>query len=512
MKRKQLTYLILFAASLFDNPSVNAQPMGRSETLVPMSRTETLEPLGRTETLEPQAMTLRDCLLYAREHAHRVKAARLAAEEAMSDVHLSSAAMMPRLELYGNGNISFGRNIDPATNTYDNKQTLSTGFGLQASIPVFDGLVNFNNLRSARVSQRRSQVRVRLEEDEVLTEVIKQFYQVIYCKAMVVSAEEQLRRDSTDLAATVMGERLGSKSGADVAEIEALVATDRYQVLNQHNLLDKAYLDLRSAMGMSLHEPLPPLIENRKYCCESAEKRISKPILSQTDSIPSQTDSNTSSGESNPDFSDIPMLTPETMLSDMSQEHPRIEDARLAVEGSRYDLLVAKGFFSPSISLSGGISTSYYKMLNTEAIYPGFGRQARDNMGEYIGISIGIPLFDGLYNINRLKKARIRLKENELQLEDTRYQLDKETTQAAMDYKGASEEFEAARRRVEAEEIAFRATRRKYELGDASALDLYTASGKLASAKALEEGKRIQKIINLITWRYCMGIPLLTYE
>lgn len=447
MKRKQLTYLILLAASLLAPYAAKAEQTHEAKAEQPVP-----------------VMTLRDCLLYARQHAHRVRAARLAADEASADVGLTAAAMMPRLDLYGNGNISFGRNIDPATNTYDNKQTLSTGFGLQASVPLFDGLVNFNNLRSARVARQRAQVRLPLEEDEALTEVIKQFYQAIYCKAMVEAAEQQLRRDSTDLAATQRGEQLGSKSGADVAEIEALVAADRYQLLNQRNLLEKARLDLRAAMGMPLDLPLPTL-QDAADDSEQTQK---------------------------------------------ASEHPKLKDARLAVEGSRFDLLVAKGAFFPSISLSGGISTSYYKMLNTEAAYPGFGRQARDNMGEYIGLSIGLPLFDGLYNAKRLKKARIRLKENELQLEERSYQLEKETAQAAMDYQGASEELEAARQRVAAEELAFRATRRKYELGDASALDLYTASEKLASARALQEGKRIQKIINLITWRYCQGIPLLS--
>lgn len=466
MKQKLIKYALLIVAMLFVSPIADCQQVA-DNGLHRLSRDE--KDCGEKDMAEPSGMTLRECMLYARQHAHRARAARLSVEAASTQERLTAASMMPRLDLYGNGNISFGRNIDPATNTYDNKQTLSTGFGVQASLPLFDGLVNFNNLRSAKAARNRQKVQAQLEEDEAMMEVIRQFYQVVYCKAMVTSAEEQLRRDSTDLAATIREERLGTKSGADVSEIEALVAADRYQLLNQRNMLEKAHLDLRTSMGMPLSEPLPPLIE---------------------DDFPAPVASESTEGGV------VGLL-------------PKLEEARLAVSGSRYDLLAAKGSYYPSVSLSGGISTSYYKMLNTEASYPGFARQARDNMGEYVGISIGIPLFDGLYNANRVKLARIRLRENELRLEETLYQHDKETAQAAMDYRAADEELRAARLRVEAEEIAFRATRRKYELGDASALDLYTAGGKLASAKATAEGKRIQKIVNLISWRYCLGIPLI---
>ena len=414
---------------------------------------------------ESREMTLDDCLLYALQHSHRNLTARLETQRASTEVRITASSMMPQLGVYGNGNISFGRNIDPATNTYDNKQTLSTGFGVQLSLPVFDGLVRFNNLRASRVGKLRAVSRERLEQDEVSMEVIREFYQVAYCKTMVNVMAEQLRRDSTDLRATRRGYELGEKSGADVAELEALVAADEFELLNQRNLLSKAELSLRGAMGMPLEGDSLILIET--------------PM-------------------------EYSAATPAT-----TSLHPRLEEAALAVKGSRYELLAAKGEYFPSISLSGGLSTSYYKMLNTTAAYPSFARQMRDNMGEYLGLSVSLPLFNGLSTTNRVKHARILLKENQLRLEQTQYELEQETLDARLDYESACEESRSAQRRVEAEETAFKATRRKYELGDASAIDLYTAAGKLAAARGAAEGKRIQKIISYKAWRYCLGEPLM---
>ena len=93
-------------------------------------------------------MTLHECLIYAREHAHTNVVATLEMEEARLEARISASSLMPSLSLATSGNMSFGRNIDPETNTYDNKKTLSQSFGLQISLPLFDGLVSINNLKS----------------------------------------------------------------------------------------------------------------------------------------------------------------------------------------------------------------------------------------------------------------------------------------------------------------------------------------------------------------------------
>ncbi len=390
-------------------------------------------------------MTLNDCLIYARDHAHTNRLQMLSTEKAKADQRISASSLMPSLSLSGSGNISFGRNIDPETNTYDNKQTLSTGYGLYLSIPLFDGLVSVNSLKASH-------------------EVIKAFYNVDYCKAMVGQMQIQLQRDSTDLCATMRGEELGVKSGADVAEMKAVVATDRYELSNQRNLLAKAYLQLRGAMGMELSE---------------------EPLELEHDP----------SDEFLPGLSD--------------SKHPRIAEAELALKESEYNLRAEKGGFSPKISLTGGVTSSYYKLMGSNLSAPGFGKQFKDNIGEYIALSISIPLFDGLANVNRVKRAKIEVEESRTRLDRTIYEIERATTEAGLDLKAAADELEAAQQRVEAEQLAYNAVRRKYELGNSSVIDLYTSSAKLATAIANLEGKRIQKIISGITLSYYLGAKLI---
>lgn len=407
-------------------------------------------------------MTLNDCLVYARDHAPRNVINGIAVRQAAVDSRIAASDLMPSLSFSSNGSLSFGRNIDPETNTYDNRKTLYTGFGLQMSLPLFDGLVGINNLKASKVGRLRQEETARLEADNISLEVIRSFYNVSYCKAMVAQMQEQLERDLRNLHAVELGMELGTKSGADAAEIEAIVASDRYELTNQRNLLAKSYLKLRSIMGME------------------------------------------------PDDSELE-LTEEEYVGEPDAEfvHPRIAEAHFGLQQSKYNLRAAKGAFSPVISLNAGVSTSYYKIFGHEYVNRRFSQQWHDNMGQYIGFSVYFPIFSGLSRTNSLKKAKLEVKRREALLEEARLETDRQKSEARLDYDAAVDELEAAIARVSAEETAYNAVQRKFELGGASAIDLYTSGAKLAAARANREGKRIQKIISRILWGYYNGEKLI---
>lgn len=328
-------------------------------------------------------MTLNDCLVYVRDHAPRNLVNGIEVRQAAMDTRLAASDLMPSVGLSSSGSLSFGRNIDPETNTYDNRKTLYTGFGLSMSLPLFDGLVSVNNLKAAKAGRLRREEAARLAEDNLSLEVIRSFYNVSYCKAMVAQMEEQLERDQKNLEAAELGLELGTKSGADVAEIEAIVASDRYELTNQQGSLSKAYLKLRSDMGMD------------------------------------------------PDGGELELVEEEYEVeADAGFEHPRVAEARLGLRQSRYSLRAAKEAFSPVIYLNGGVSTSYYKIYGQDYLNRRFSQQWRDNMGQYVGFSVSFPVFTGLSRINRLNKARLEVQRQEYLLQEARQETDREKAEA----------------------------------------------------------------------------------
>lgn len=412
-------------------------------------------------------MTLRDCLIYAREHASDNRINRLETQRGKADRGIALASLLPVMELNMSGNMSFGRNIDPETNTYDNRRTLSSGMGVAIAVPLFDGLVRINSLRSARMEVNRLERAARAREDRISIEVIRSYYNVSYCKAIVTQMEEALQRDLGQLRATECGASAGTKSEADVADVKALVAADEYELTDSRNRLAKAYLELRDNMGMSPAEPAVEVVE-----AETGDEAREP-------------------------------------LTGVEFEHPDVAEARWAERAGLYGLRGAKGEYSPVISLNAGISTSYYKITGVGGSTAPFRRQWHDNMGEYVGMTLSFPIFTGLGRVNRVRRARIALEESRERLSQARLRTAREKEEAALDYRSAVEEWRSASGRLEAERKAFDATSRKFALGGASAIDLYTASAKLSVARATLEGKRIQVIVSRMIVEYYNGIPLI---
>lgn len=417
---------------------------------------------------QDRVMSLTDCLAYAREHAFANKSNRLAVEQTRMDKHIQASAMMPSVGLYTSGNVSFGRSVDPETNTYDTKNTFSNGYSLTMSLPVFDGLVSINNYRAARMAELSQKKSAENEADQISLAVIRSFYNIIYYAALETQMEKQLESDRHNLAVTERQEKLGVKSRGDIDDMRAIVAGDEYELLNQQNLRRKAMLELKAQMGMPVDE-------------EIAVK------------------------DGTPDDG----LTQETSSSSAFMSafnvHPRIMQAEHELQRSRYQVRAAYGNFMPSISLSGGVSTSYYKMLGSDYKAPSFSSQWHNNMGQYVGFSLSLPLFNGLANIKRLKRAKLNYSQRQVELDKTRYEIERTLSEARLDVDAAESEWHAAQTRAEAEEVSNRAIQRKYELGGVSPMDLYTSNSKLASARAALVGKHIQLVINRMVYSYYKG-------
>ncbi|MCI7022399.1 MAG: TolC family protein, partial [Prevotella sp.] len=100
------------------------------------------------EAAEP--WSVERCMEYAAEHSHTVRLQQYDLDASRTERTRAIGAFLP--DVYGSvgAQMNFGRAIDPETNTYTDVNTFYNGYGLQASLVVFDGLQRYNELRMAR--------------------------------------------------------------------------------------------------------------------------------------------------------------------------------------------------------------------------------------------------------------------------------------------------------------------------------------------------------------------------
>lgn len=431
---------------------------------------------------EPQAKTwgLDSCMAYAVSHATDVKREVINARQRKQDYQKAVTSFLPMVSGGVQGQYAWGRNIDPETNTYNNVTTFNNYYQLYAELNVFDGFATINALKQAKLSRDYSATAMQKIQDDRAIDVMQKYVDAAYAEASIRIASEKLNESKRMLAKMKRLYELGEKGRPDVVQMESQVAEDEYNLTHQENVAKQSLLALKSAMNFPVDEELKIQI---------AEERNLKLKAENIEVSASYTNS-------------------EAIYQGFQNISPDLKSAEYEVERARYDYKIAKGRLLPSLSLGGGISTNYYKNLSQKGQYDGFASQFRNNQGEYLALTLSIPI----YNSDRwhsVKKARNDWQLAQVNLEETRRKLHDQIAQAVMDAEGYAKELHQMQKKVASDSLAYHMSSRKFEEGMLSTFDLHTAAQTLLESRIKELQMQMLLIIKQRLVAYYQGENLI---
>ncbi len=414
--------------------------------------------------------TLEECMQYAVENSPQVVRQEYMNDNYRQDRIGAIASMMPRISAGSGVGWSFGRNVDPETNTYINTSSFSNSYSLSASIPLFNGFAAINNVRSTRIARLRGEQEWEQIARRVTEATMTAFFDVIYYEEAVSIAAEQLEQSRKNLAMTERQAELGLKGRPEVAQIEAEVAGGEYLLVQQENLRDLALLQLKDQMNYPLEEPLSV----------DSQVRLHSGLFAD---------------DAGAIFERALEWLPEAKISEFT------------LRESQLDLSIARGQQLPTLSASGGYRTDFSRRLNGNP-YISFNDQLNNNLGKNVGLSLSIPIFNGLGNRTRVNRARNNLRMAEQTNTETLRQIRSEIEQAVMDVEGFAKQYAQALKKEVSQQEAHRANQRKFEEGLISALELQTSTNALLQARVDRLQVELQYQIKCRMLDYYKGEPL----
>ncbi len=392
--------------------------------------------------------TMQQCMQYAVEHNHEVKQAELKLDNYKAQKTNAVGSFLPYVDANIGAQYNFGRAIDPETNGYTDVSTFYNGYQLSASLPVFDGFSRLHALKAAKASELMGKSTLRKQQDQTALNVLQAYANVAYYDGLVKMADEKVQETSLLLKQTRLFEEVGRKSAADVAQVESQEAEADYELTRQQNLYASALLELKKAMALSLSEEL-------------------------------RVNSEESFGKDNSGV-ELGMAEANSSLSTL---HPELQTAQYQVQASKHEWRQARASLFPSLSLSAGLNTTYYKTLHSETA-ASFRNQLKNNMGEFVGATVSIPLFNRLQTITNIRKAKNNYRIAQEALEQKQLELEKLSREAWQDWQGYLKQTVQMEKKVEADSIAYLLTKRQFEEGLSTAIDLHTTSTQLLKSKA----------------------------
>lgn len=418
-----------------------------------------------------QVMTMDECMAYAVEHSVSVGKQENVLDNAKMNYRQSVASLFPSVSAGVSASTNFGRSIDPETNSYTTVSTFGNSYSLSASMPLFAGLRYVNSIRAAKVARERGYSDLQIARDKVAMEVMRAYSDVVYYKGAVKIAEEHLSASRKTLRQAQKLHELGRKSAAEVAEVASQEANYDYLLMEQQNNLEMAWIALREVMNYPQDSSFDVTEEGAMTFVQDAAAPV------------------------------------EDVVGFALANNAQVNSSELVVEEYRLHYLKAKGTWFPTISLSAGINTNYYTNLDNKAVYPSFSSQFRNNSGEYVGISMSIPIFSNLGRSASVRSSRNALRNAELELTATRNAVESEVVQAYSRMQGYGKLYNQAVRKVEASRLAYDGIAAKFEKGLVTAIELQGAATTLLQAQSDCLRSRLQYMIERRMVDYYSGIP-----
>ena len=282
------------------------------------------------------------------------------------------------------------------------------------------------------------------ETANTIQERIAQVYtQILYLDESVKVNEQTLETSRKNEERGQEMVNVGKMSKADLAQLTAQRAQDEYNIVEQRSQLLNYKLQLKQLLEIA---------DETAFDVAIPEINIEQ-ILS-----------------------DIPSL--QSVYEEALLARPEIERSRLAVKSSDVSLSIAKAGWMPSISVSGGVTTST-NSLNTNS----WGSQMKTNVNTSLGLGVSVPIYDGRSTKTAVNKAKIQQLEAQLDLQDLQKTLYTDIQGYWLNALTNQQKYKAARSSVESAQQSYDLLSEQFRLGLKNIVELMTGKDNLLNAQ-----------------------------
>ncbi|WP_219224179.1 TolC family protein [Pedobacter antarcticus] len=413
---------------------------------VTFSMTLLVAALGFSGTAAAQEkLTIQQAVERMLQNNLTIKQAALNVSTSEVNLQQSKAALYPSLNGGLDNSLNFGRSLNTATNQLvSNKFYQGTG-SLNASVDLFGGFAKLNQIRQNKILLDAGNSNLDKIKNDLTLQVVTAYFQVVFNEDLLKASNEQLVvAQETEVREQALLEA-GNKTLADISQAKAQAATAELNVTNAQNQLTISFLTLSQLMEM---RP------------DSANYKVVAPTIV-----------------------DIAMARKNYNVNDVYNSSlaifPDIKLAKLNREAAEKGVAVAKGSLSPRISLGGGIGSRYSYLLGTGLLgsIPNahLFDQISNNFYQNVGLSIQIPIFNGLQSRSNVKRAKINYEDYKIQEQLAKNNLNKVIAQAVADLRAADSRYKSNENTFNAQKDAFNVIEQRYNVGLVNSLDYNTS-------------------------------------
>lgn len=444
---------------------------------------------------------LQQCINYAVSHNISLKQAALTNEINKINTNQSIATALPSINLGASHTYNFGKTIDRYTNTFANTQVLQQNFFVSSNLVLWSGLSQYNTIKSNEYRYLSGVENLKQNQYDLSLNVASAYISVVFNDEILKISQNQFEITKEQLDRTQKLVAAGALAKSVEYDIKAQLANEEVNVTAAENNYQLSVLNLTQLMNLD----------------SVTNFSVAKPIL---------------------DVQEEQLLNNNinAIYETALKNQPAIKSGEYSIMSAEKNLQASKGRISPTISLNAsmgtgtsglakdivGINFTGYQVSGItnkgDSVYSPitelvtrqtpFADQFKDNVNKSIGLTISVPLFNGLQTYSSVKTAKINSLNARFTQDLAKQNLYKTIAQAYANAKAALNKYNATKVSVEAASESFKYAQQKFNAGAISAFDFSTSKNRLFAAESNLLQSKFDYIFKLKVLDFYLGKPL----
>lgn len=428
-----------------------------------------------TATLQAQNVwSLQKCIDYALENNIQIKQQELNTEYYRNQLEQARANRLPNLNAQVGNDYSFGRTLTFPENTYVNTNSISLSGGVGANFTIWNGFTLVNQVKKQELELQATLNDLQKAKDDISLYIVSAYMEILFAEELVKIDSAQVELTKQQINRTKQLVDAGSLAKGSLLEIQAQLAREELQRVNDQNSVQLAYLNLYQLLELPIEENF----------------RIEKPVLPEI-------------------RANLSLNNSIDVFNNALNVRPEIKAAQLRVQSAEKQLLIARGNQYPYLTFGA----NYYNLFNNKSndIYGekiSFGDQLSNNGRSSLGLTLSIPIFNRFQVKYGISNARLQVYDYKYRLQTASNTLRKEIEQAYANALASFNRYVSTQKAVESMQEAFRYVEEKFNVGMVNTVDYNLQKTQLITAQSQLLQAKYEYIFRTKILDFYNGIPI----
>ena len=413
-----------------------------------------------------EKLTYKDCVNLAVKNNLSIKSASISEKIAVYKFRTNVGQLLPVITGNVDNKYSWGREIDPTTNTFiDDNLKAYTG-NVTGLLTLFSGFYNLKLIKSAKQEVEINKALQQKIQNEITIELSQKFIEILYFQELIIANKEQILGSEKQLEFAKLKFDSGVIAESEVFKIQSQKASEELVLVTNQNRLNLNEIELKQLINIPLERKIelikPAFLVSEKSKLEENEYEITKKAVA---------------------------INPSYSMNKWIENKAKTEIA--LARSAKMPILNLKYTYGSNFSDSDPL-VSYNDQIN-------------NNLASVLKLSLIVPIFNQFETTFKIKQNKLNYEQAKLETKMEENRLSKVILQAINDAKASIKKQETSTIAFEFAKKSYEADLLKYELGKINSNDFNFTKSNYKNAQVELINSKYELLFNTGLINFYLG-------